>query len=278
MKPFSSLLLVVLALAGCAPSVASPRTASGGAPAGGAPIAQTRPAAVEPDEVLAVAPDNWWLLDREEDRVFGTSAARAYRELIGDRRPVRTVVVAILDSGVDIEHEDLNDVIWVNDDEVPGNGRDDDGNGYVDDVNGWSFIGGPGGDVHHDTYELTRLYDACRDRNELSTPSCSALAAEFEERRAELMQLLQQYRKLDQQMRTFQAVLQAHLGTRLLTRDAVEDIAPTTPELSRARAGYLQLFDMGATPEVLADGLAGVTDTPLTVPKTDWVSISVVAV
>ena len=49
------------------------------------------------------------------------------------------VIVAVVDSGVDLEHEDLAEVMWTNTDETPGNGNDDDGNGYADDVNGWSF-------------------------------------------------------------------------------------------------------------------------------------------
>jgi subtilisin family serine protease len=49
------------------------------------------------------------------------------------------VVVAVVDSGVDINHPDLQPNIWINPGETPGNGIDDDGNGYIDDVNGWDF-------------------------------------------------------------------------------------------------------------------------------------------
>jgi trimeric autotransporter adhesin len=49
------------------------------------------------------------------------------------------VTVAVIDSGVDINHKDLRDNIWQNSGEIAGNGVDDDGNGYVDDVNGWNF-------------------------------------------------------------------------------------------------------------------------------------------
>jgi hypothetical protein len=51
----------------------------------------------------------------------------------------KDVVIAIIDSGVDIDHEDLKDNLWVNTKEIPGNGVDDDHNGYIDDVNGWNF-------------------------------------------------------------------------------------------------------------------------------------------
>ncbi|MGI8502276.1 MAG: S8 family serine peptidase [Hassallia sp.] len=51
------------------------------------------------------------------------------------------VVVAVVDTGVDRNHDDLKDNIWTNSKEIAGNGIDDDGNGYVDDVNGWNFDG-----------------------------------------------------------------------------------------------------------------------------------------
>ncbi|MFN8332390.1 MAG: S8 family serine peptidase [Saprospiraceae bacterium] len=52
----------------------------------------------------------------------------------------KTVVVAVIDSGVDAEHEDLKSVMWTNPGEVPGNGVDDDHNGYIDDVHGWNLL------------------------------------------------------------------------------------------------------------------------------------------
>lgn len=52
----------------------------------------------------------------------------------------RPVIVAVLDTGIDLTHPELKDAIWVNEDEIPGDGIDNDGNGYVDDVNGWNFF------------------------------------------------------------------------------------------------------------------------------------------
>ena len=51
------------------------------------------------------------------------------------------VVVAVIDTGVDYNHLDLRNNIWVNTAEIPGNGKDDDGNGYIDDINGWDCVG-----------------------------------------------------------------------------------------------------------------------------------------
>jgi subtilisin family serine protease len=93
----------------------------------------------------------------------GISVDRLYSYL-GDRNPEKKVIVAILDSGVDISHEDLKANIWVNTGEIPGNGIDDDRNGYVDDVNGWNFLGNAlGQNVVKDRLEITRLYAHYRD-------------------------------------------------------------------------------------------------------------------
>jgi subtilisin family serine protease len=89
---------------------------------------------------------------------YGMSTDKAYDKLLKDKKS-EAVVVAVIDSGVDIEHEDLQGSIWVNADEIPGNGIDDDNNGYIDDVNGWSFLGNPDGeDIEHTQLEMTRLY------------------------------------------------------------------------------------------------------------------------
>ncbi|MEM7575239.1 MAG: S8 family peptidase [Bacteroidota bacterium] len=103
------------------------------------------------------APENWWNLDREADNYPGVSANRVHDFLQG--KQAQKVVVAVIDSGIDIEHEDLADIIWTNEDEIPGNNRDDDNNGYIDDINGWNFIGGPGGThINHENLEITRIY------------------------------------------------------------------------------------------------------------------------
>ena len=99
---------------------------------------------------------NWHNLDLKTDSVFGISTERAYQELLGHKKAT-TVVVAVIDGGVDTAHEDLKSVIWVNPKEKPGNGQDDDHNGHVDDLHGWDFIGGAKGDVNYDNLEMVRI-------------------------------------------------------------------------------------------------------------------------
>ncbi|MEL1240967.1 S8 family peptidase [Flavobacterium flavipallidum] len=82
----------------------------------------------------------WSHLDILKDTVPGMSVDRAYAELLKDRKSNK-VIVGIVDSGVDIEHEDLKPVVWTNKKEIPANGIDDDKNGFVDDIHGWNFLG-----------------------------------------------------------------------------------------------------------------------------------------
>ncbi len=112
---------------------------------------------------------HWFHADPSEG-FMGISSDKAYEELLKGKEN-HTVIVAIIDSGVDIEHEDLADNIWTNQGEIPGNGIDDDNNGYIDDIHGWNFIGGPNRkNVGPDTYEVTRLYGKYKYKYENANP------------------------------------------------------------------------------------------------------------
>ncbi len=117
------------------------------------------------------APENWFNLDKSQDNVAGVSTEKMYKELLKDRAS-QTVVVAVIDSGVDPRHEDLKSVMWVNKDEIPDNGIDDDNNGYIDDINGWNFIGGKNGEnVNHETLEITRIVAHLQKKYEGKDPA-----------------------------------------------------------------------------------------------------------
>lgn len=108
-------------------------------------------------------PKNWHLLDPAADGYYGVSCNKAYDELLKGRN-AQPVVVAVIDLGTDVGHEDLKANIWTNAKEIPGNGIDDDGNGYTDDIHGWNFIGGKNGNVQYDTFEITRLYKMLNEK------------------------------------------------------------------------------------------------------------------
>ena len=108
--------------------------------------------------IAASAQQTQWFLRDKTDSTVGISVDRTYQELLKSRKPT-PVVVAVIDGGIDVNHEDLRRVLWTNTKEVAGNGKDDDKNGYVDDVHGWNFIGGKDGrNVGYETVEVTRLY------------------------------------------------------------------------------------------------------------------------
>lgn len=94
----------------------------------------------------------WSHLDMVKDSVPGMSVDKAYSEFLKGKKGQK-VIVGVVDSGVDIEHEDLKSVIWTNKKEIPGNGIDDDKNGYIDDVHGWNFLG----DATDENLELVRI-------------------------------------------------------------------------------------------------------------------------
>jgi subtilisin family serine protease len=95
---------------------------------------------------------NWY-----NGKTPGMNTEKAYKMV--KKKESTTVVVAIIDSGIDTKHEDLQGQIWVNEKEIPGNGIDDDGNGYIDDVHGWNFLGNANGENMNDAaLEVTRLY------------------------------------------------------------------------------------------------------------------------
>ena len=77
-------------------------------------------------------PKGWHLLDKTKDGFAGISINKAYEFIRTKNLKGKTVVVAIIDSGIDTLHEDLKEILWTNPKEIPGNGKDDDGNGYAD--------------------------------------------------------------------------------------------------------------------------------------------------
>lgn len=115
--------------------------------------------------------EGWHTWSSTDTEYKGIDLDLAYEQYLNSREPKKKVLVAIIDSGVDRFHEDLSDIIWVNKDETPLNGIDDDNNGYVDDIYGWNFIGGKDSShVENDSYELTRIYFEMNERFEGLNP------------------------------------------------------------------------------------------------------------
>ena len=128
---------------------------------------------------LKTVPNGWHLKDQKSSGFYGISLDKAYEFVKGKKG--KTVLVAVIDSGIDTTHEDLKPVLWTNPKEIPANGIDDDGNGYVDDIHGWNFIGGRDGrNVKEDSYEAARVYHAYRVKFENVTDASTLSKADQE--------------------------------------------------------------------------------------------------
>ena len=109
---------------------------------------------------------DWYNCSFDKDGVYGAEVNKAYDFLKGKKIKKRPVV-ALIGSGMDIEHEDLKQAIWVNPKEK-ADGKDNDKNCLVDDINGWNFLGGKDGQVMEATMregdrEFLRLKDKYAD-------------------------------------------------------------------------------------------------------------------
>ena len=225
----------------------------------GPAASDTASAAASP--LPTTAPQDWSHLDRETGRIPGLATRTAYETVLKGRAPQDTVTVAIIDSGIDIEHEDLASTTWTNADEVPGNNKDDDGNGYVDDVHGWNFIGGPSSkNVEADTYELTRIYVRLKDQfadidsaavapdNRDVYQRYQSIKQKFQQKRQQAKQELNNVQQARDAVQFSEKVLQSHLSTDRLSRAAIDTISTGSQEVTRARDILLYFHRQGLKP------------------------------
>jgi cell wall-associated protease len=202
-------------------------------------------------------PKGWHLLDKEKDGFYGISVNRAYDFAKLKKLKSKTVLVAVIDSGVDTLHEDLRDILWVNPKEIPGNGADDDHNGYADDVHGWNFIGGKDGrNVKDDSQEEARVYYAFKSRFDsagLDTTSMSAgdkdnyhmwlkarktIMGDGSDNGIDLYQL---HRALSASIRS-DSILQKAMGKLEYTGKDLDTFQTRTTESKSAKTWFLYMF------------------------------------
>ena len=258
MKPFSFLAAAAFATAACAAPVVVTQTPTP-VPAS-APAARAVEPTVVPKATVDTPPSDWQLLDELNDHLPGISVLRAERTLLAGQQPKRTVLVAVIDGGIDTAHVDLLPHLWHNPREIPGNGKDDDGNGYVDDTWGWNFIGGPGGkDIDHETMELTRLYSRCKHIAALSVagpaPSadeCAQIEAQYQQKSVEAMQALANVNGAGVALDRSTQILSAAIPDSL-TAARVNAFSPATPEQQQAKAIWLQLDRLHITKSLIDD-------------------------
>ncbi|GAB3201962.1 subtilisin family serine protease [Pontibacter aydingkolensis] len=206
---------------------------------------------------------NWYNLDAKLDKIPGVSVNRAYNELLISKQPRKKVVVAVIDSGTDINHEELQGKIWVNKNEIPGNGIDDDNNGYIDDVNGWGFLGNAAGEnIEYETYEYVRLLRKLAPKYKNVTSAQGLSEAELKEYNTYLTTRKNYEKELDEKLKTKQnldafgevlahceALVTKHLEKDTYTVQELKAISSTDVDLVRAKTWLVTKYNQGFTRE-----------------------------
>ena len=163
----------------------------------------------------------WGHKDLVADTIPGMSVDKAYTEIIKGRKG-KKILVAVLDSGIDIDHEDLDGVIWTNPDEIPNNGKDDDKNGYIDDIHGWNFLG----DSYNETLEKTRIV-----QKGASHPNYAAAKAELDADLEEFTAIKSRMDQIYTRVKQSNEVLKAHLKQDVVTMESLNTIKTQDQEL-----------------------------------------------
>ncbi|NNK76150.1 MAG: S8 family serine peptidase [Maribacter sp.] len=188
---------------------------------------------------------SWGHADLASDTIPGMSVDKAYREIIGTKKGSK-VIVAVLDSGIDLEHEDLDGVLWTNRKERPGNGKDDDKNGYIDDIHGYNFLG----ESYNEQLEYARIL-----RLKLGDAGLQAKAkTELDKEYQQALGNKQQYEQILQAVENADAAIKQHLGKSEYTKKDVSGIKSENQDMQRHVAVLTQMYTFAdSIPEVLEE-------------------------
>ncbi|PKP24542.1 MAG: peptidase S8 [Bacteroidetes bacterium HGW-Bacteroidetes-2] len=173
----------------------------------------------------------WGHLDLVKDTIPGMSVQRTYDEIIKNRKG-KTVIVGVIDSGVDITHEDLKNVLWTNPNEIANNDKDDDNNGFIDDINGWNFLGDIVGENMEYVRIMRRLAPKFENKEEsaISTTDREDFAlykkvrSEFLKEKQETLANKTQYESILSQITPAHAAVSKKLGKENYTKEELKTL------------------------------------------------------
>ncbi|MFM2249206.1 MAG: hypothetical protein RLZZ358_133 [Bacteroidota bacterium] len=192
----------------------------------------------------------WSHLDPIQDTVPGMSVDRAYAEVVKKRKG-SPVVVAIIDSGIDLAHEDLQDLLWKNPGEIAGDGLDNDQNGYIDDVHGYNFLG----ESYHEQMEFVRIVAKKLGDANLQKKANNHLEPQV----SEAKMAVQQYEQIEQLVSMAHQNIQKKLGKESYTLEDLEKYESQNEEEEQVIGLLAQVMTMGQDiPTALADLQEGI--------------------
>ncbi|WP_350289560.1 S8 family peptidase [uncultured Croceitalea sp.] len=193
----------------------------------------------------------WGHADLVMDTIPGMSVDKAYSELIGNKRG-GTVIVAVLDSGMDLTHEDLDDVLWTNKGEKAGNGIDDDNNGYIDDIHGYNFLG----ESYNEQLEYVRMLRLGVGDAAMRAKAQIKLDKEY----PKSLQNKQQYEQILQAVKNADKEVKAALGKETYTKEELLAMKPSSEQMQQNVGILTQMYQYAdSIDEVIDDLTEGVT-------------------
>lgn len=189
---------------------------------------------------------NWFNKDFEKKKFAGTNVDKAYKELLSKEKVKKTIVVAVIDSGFDLEHEDMQGKFWQNEDEIAGNGIDDDKNGYVDDVNGWNFLGNADGEnIRKETYEMTRLVA----ENRTDSPFYEQAKAEYKSKFREAEKEQQAIERFSERLNGAKRIIKQATGVEVKQASDLKKVVSDNPDVMSLRRFLEEVYKIGYTEE-----------------------------
>ena len=202
-------------------------------------------------ELTEAQQKTWGHADLIADTIPGMSVDKAYAQIIKNRKG-KKVIVAVVDSGIDLEHEDLDDVLWTNSGERPNNGKDDDGNGYVDDIHGYNFLG----ESYNEQLEYARML-----RLNIGDASKRAKARLILDKEyPEAVQNKQQYEQILQVVKNADEAARNALGKEVYSKKDLQSIEAKTEQMQQNIAVLNQMFSYGDDiPSVIEELNEGIT-------------------
>lgn len=205
-----------------------------------------------------------WHLKNISSSVMGTNTQKAYDELIGTKTPKKKIIVAVIDAGVDIYHEDLKDNIWTNTAEIKGNGIDDDKNGYIDDVNGWNFLGNKNGEnIDAATLEKTRIMrelSYITNRNPEQEKLYTKLKTEVNTELKEVNEMLPNIKAAKENIESAYAYLSHLSGEPINSHEDVKKFTPADKEQKKIKRKLMLFSKMGLTKKAMEDYYTHLSD------------------
>ncbi|MFB1021886.1 MAG: S8 family serine peptidase, partial [Vicingaceae bacterium] len=191
---------------------------------------------------------NWYNKDLVENKVMGTSVDKTYNELLQDLTPKKTIIVAVIDGGVDIYHKELEGKIWSNPNEIPNNGIDDDDNGYIDDIHGWNFIGNAKGEnVLLENLEYTRIVKY-NDKSDKDYPV--ALAKHRKEVKKRKTQK-ENYESFKKNWEAAHSVIKENTGITVESKKDALKVRPQDQKVLRSKNFLVSKYGQGVTSAML---------------------------